>query len=192
MPYKSLIFFRHGQTTYNQKGMFTGHFDAKLTRKGREDAQIVAERLKNMKFDLAIHSKLSRSIDTLNIVLKSHPECKKVEKDDRIIERDYGKLIGKTHWEVVKKYGPEQYDLWHRSFTTRPPKGEHFADVEKRVKPFLKDIIKKIKKEKINVMVSAHGNSIRMVRKIMEGAGRMESSHWFIPYDNYFEYKVKV
>ena len=186
-----IYFFRHGQTIFNRDGIFTGFVDSKLTKKGIEDAKIIAERLKNKKFQVAFYTRLSRSKDTLKEVLKYHPECKKLIKDDRIIERNYGKLNTHSHWEIVKKQGPKQYDKWHRSFDIRPPKGESFVDVERRVRAFLKDLFKFIKKEKVNVAISAHGNSIRLVRKIMEKASKKETVSWFIPYDDYFEYIVK-
>lgn len=187
-----IYIFRHGQTYFNRDGRFTGNIDSDLTRKGREDAKIVAERLKNKKFQIAYHTKLDRSRDTLKIILKYHPECKKIIEDNRIIERLYGILEGKTHWSLVKKKGPAIYDKWHRSYRYGPPKGESFVDVEKRVGSFIKDLKKLMKKEKVNVAISAHGNSIRLFRKIMEKAPVKEVAEWFIPYDDYYEYNIKA
>src|SRR3989344_6639232 len=146
-----IYIFRHGQTVYNSKSKFTGFIDSKLSKTGLEDAKIIAERLKNKKFRIAFHTSLSRSKDTLKEVLKFHPECSEIIEDNRITERNYGSLNGKTHWEVVKKYGFNKYDLWHRSFNLRPPKGESFKDVEVRVKSFLKDLKEIIKKHKTNI-----------------------------------------
>lgn len=188
----SIYLFRHGQTTFNQRGMFTGWTDAKLTKTGKRDAHINSIRLKNKKFQVAFHTRLSRSKDTLKEVLKNHPECKKLIEDNRMIERNYGKLNGFLHMTIVKKFNPKKYDEWHRSWDIRPPKGESFADVEKRVRSFIKYLKKFIKKNKCNVAISAHGNSIRLFRKIMEGATRKEAVEWFIPYDNYYEYKIEV
>lgn len=185
-----IFLFRHGQTEYNRNNKFTGSFNSKLTATGIEDAKIVAERLKNKDIRIAFCTSLSRSKDTLKEVLKYHPECKITIEDDRIIERDYGKLKGKTHLQVVKEHGFEKYDLWHRGFSARPPKGESFADVEKRVKSFINDIKKLIKREKCNVAISAHGNSIRLFRKVMENASERECVKWFIPYDNFYEYSI--
>ena len=182
--------FRHGQTYYNQNGWFTGWKDSKLTPLGIKQAKIIAKKLRNKKFDIAFYTRLSRSKDTLREVLKYHPECKKLIKDDRMIERGYGNLEGKHHSTVIKKYGQEQYDSWHRGFRTRPPRGESFADVEKRVKSFLDDLIRLMKKEKVNVAISAHGNSIRLFRKILEKASEKETVKWSIPFDTYFEYTI--
>jgi len=187
-----IYIFRHGQTDFNRDNKFTGFFDAKITKTGLEDAEIVAERLKKKKFAVAFHTSLSRSKDTLNVVLKSHPECKQLILDDRIVERNYGKLNSKTHLQIVRKFGFEKYDSWHRSWDVRPPKGECFADVEKRVKFFIMDLKKFVKKKKVNIAISAHGNSIRLFRKIMEGLSVKETCELYVPYDKVFEYGIKV
>lgn len=189
--YKIYI-FRHGQTSFNREGLFTGWTDAKLTKKGKDDAEIVRMRMEKKKFQVAFHTSLSRSKDTLEIVMKNHKECKLILEDDRMIERNYGNLNKKSHKNIVKKFSPEKYDEWHRSWDIRPPKGESFADVELRVKSFLKDLRKFIKKNKCNVAISAHGNSIRVLRKLMEGATKKEAVSWSIPYDNVLEYLIKV
>jgi 2,3-bisphosphoglycerate-dependent phosphoglycerate mutase len=92
----------------------------------------------------------------------------------------------------VKKFGVEKYDLWHRSWNVAPPKGESFADVEKRVKIFVADLKKLVKKEKMNVAISAHGNSIRLLRKIMEGLSVKETCELYIPYDKVYEYELEA
>ncbi len=186
---KSKVFlFRHGQTFYNRDSKFTGWVDSDLSKTGKEDAEIVALRLKNKKIGVAIHTSLSRSKDTLKEVLKFHKNVKLIE-DDRMVERNYGNLNGKTHLQVVKKSGFKKYDLWHREFNYRPPKGESFADVEKRVRSFIEDLKKIVKKEKTNIAISAHGNSIRLFRKIMENLSIKETCELFIPYDQVFEYE---
>lgn len=187
-----IYLFRHGQSKYNKEGKFTGFIDSKLTPLGIKQAKKIANKLKNKKIQIAFQTKLSRSKDTLKEVLKFHPECKKIITDNRITERDYGKLSGLTHTEIIKKYGEDQYKKWHRGFKDRPPEGESFADVEKRVKPFIKDLIKLIKKEKVNVAISAHGNSIRLFRKIIEKAPEKKVVKWEIPYDKYYEYIIKI
>ena len=184
--------FRHGQTDFNRDSKFTGWYDAKLSKVGMEDAKIVAERLKDKKFQVAFHTSLSRSKNTLKKVLKLHPECLHVFGDDRIIERNYGDLNGHTHLEIVNKFGVEKYDLWHRSWDVKPPKGESFKDVEKRVAGFVKFLKDYIKKNKVNVAIAAHGNSIRLFRKIMEGLSIKETCGLYIPYDKVYEYSLEV
>src|SRR3989344_331827 len=159
-----IYLFRHGLTSYNRDRRFTGYVDVSLVPSGFDDAKIVALRLKNKKIQVAFHTKLKRSKQTLKEVLKYHPECKKIIQDDRMIERDYGDLNSKTHLEIVEKYGSEKYDKWRRSFNTKPPGGESLKEVEKRVRKFVEYIKNFVKKEKVNVAISAHGNSIRLFR----------------------------
>lgn len=213
--------FRHGQTTFNRDGRFTGWLDPGVTKLGTRHARIIARKLRRKKFQVAFYTRLKRSKQTLKEVLKFHPECKKLIRDDRMIERNYGKLNGTTHEDFIKKMGKKLYDLEvhgdligdlskegrreveralgeeefkliHRGFYVPPPAGESFADVEKRVRSFVRDLIKIMKKQKVNVAISAHGNSIRLFRKIMEKASIPETTSWFIPYDKVFFYKVKI
>ena len=212
--------FRHGKTFFNAKGIFTGWKDSKLNSEGIRNAKKVAEILKKKKFQAAFQTKLSRSKDTLKYVLKFHPECKKVITDNRMIERGYGILEGTSHQsfidEIGKKMidlkiegdalenlspeerkkaekflGEEEYKIIHRGYNTAVPEGESFADVEKRVKRFIIYLKKFIKKNKVNAAISAHGNSIRLFRKIMEKSSKNEAVNWFIPYDKVFEYNIK-
>ena len=214
-----IYLFRHGQTVFNRDGRFTGYMDSKLTAEGRKHANIIAKKLKDKTFEIAIHTRLSRSKDTLKPVLKLHPECRIILEDDRMIERSYGDLEGESHEHFIDRIGRQEYDLKvegdaienlepklrskvgeflgkkeydaiHRGYKIAAPNGESFADVEKRVKDFIKDLKRFMKKNKVNVAISAHGNSIRLFRKIMEKASVKETVSWFIPYDRVFEYRV--
>ena len=214
-----IYLFRHGQTFFNRDHRFTGWKDSKLTKQGVRDAKKVAKKLKSKKFQVAFHSRLSRSKDTLKFVLKFHPECKEVITDDRMIERSYGKLQGKSHKTFVKEEGTDSYKTllhWHkidhlsraekrefvrktgeaelqiirRSYNVPPPKGESVKMVEKRVNSFIKDLLKKMKKERINVAISAHGNSMRPFRKYFEKLTIKEMMKLENPWDDYFEYEV--
>ncbi|MEK6873356.1 MAG: histidine phosphatase family protein [Nanoarchaeota archaeon] len=216
-----IYLFRHGQTYYNKKGIFTGWKDSNLTSLGIKQGRIIAKKLKNKKIQTAFQTSLDRSKKTLKIVLKHHPECKKILTDNRMIERNYGKLNGLSHEVFIKNIGKrvynlevegdaienlsqnlrkkverflgeEEYKAIHRGYNTPPPNGESFAMVEKRVKPFINDLIKYIKKHKVNVAISAHGNSIRLFKKIWENKSKEDATKWFIPYDKVFVYKVKV
>lgn len=214
-----IYLFRHGQTTFNRDGRFTGWLDSKLTSTGRKHAGIIAEKLKDKEIDVAIHTRLSRSKDTLRPILKGHPECKIILEDDRMIERSYGELQGMTHKDFIDRIGKQGYDLRvhgdaienlnkelrlrvehmlgeeeyraiHRGYNVAAPGGESFADVEKRVGGFIKYLKKFMRKNKVNVTISAHGNSIRLFRKIMERAPKEKVVNWFIPYDKVYEYEV--
>ncbi|MDP2925888.1 MAG: histidine phosphatase family protein [Nanoarchaeota archaeon] len=191
MKYKIYV-FRHGQTYFNKNEIFTGWKDSRLTPLGIRQAKHLGKLLENKKIGLAIAISLSRSKDTLKYVLKYHPECKRVITDDRIIERNYGKLNGKKHSAIIKKYGQWKFDLWHRGFDIKPPGGESFADVEIRVKEFIKALKVLIKKEKCNIAISASGNSIRLFKKIMEKSSKSEAVKWIVPYDDYLEYVIRA
>ncbi|MGV8162530.1 MAG: histidine phosphatase family protein [Candidatus Nanoarchaeia archaeon] len=187
-----IYLFRHGQTYYNKNKYFTGWKDSKLTPKGYTDAETIAKKLKNKKIDLAFCSHLSRSKETLKTVLKYHPECKKTIIDNRIIERNYGDLQGHSHAVFIKKHGKELYDKYHRAYDFPPPNGESVKMTEKRVEAFMKDLFKLMKKEKINVAISAHGNSMRPIRKYFEKLTIQEMLKLENPWDDYFEYEIEV
>lgn len=187
-----IYLFRHGQTYYNKNKIFTGWKDSRLTPLGKKQAKIIAKKLKNKKIDVAFQTSLSRSKDTLKEVLKFHPECREIITANRMIERSYGLLEGKSHKKIIEKYGKEQYEKWHRGWNTPPKKGESFKIVEKRVRIFIKNLMEFMRKEQVNVCISAHGNSMRLFRKIMENAGIKKTCSWNIPYDKYFEYNIKI
>ncbi len=217
-----IYLFRHGQTTYNAKNIFTGWKDPVLTKKGITQTRRVAKELKNKKINIAFRSRLLRSRESLKIVLKYHPECKKIIEDNRMIERRYGILEGTTHEAFIKRIGKkigedlaaigdsienldkrarkkadlflgeQEYNAIHRGYNVKVPGGESFADVEKRVGSFVKFLKNFVRKNKVNVVISAHGNSIRLFRKIWENASKEEAIKWIIPYDKVYDYEVRV
>ena len=191
-----IYLFRHGKTFYNEGGdgnkkKFAGWKDSKLSSNGIKNAKNLAEKMKSLRFEVAFRTRLSRSRDTLKEVLKYHPECQRIITDDRMIERCYGKLEGYTHKSIIEKYGKKKFELWHRSYNLSPPNGESIKVVEKRVKSFIKDLIKFIKKERVNVTISAHGNSMRPFRRYFEKLGIKNMMELENPYDGYFIYKIE-
>lgn len=186
----TIYLFRHGQTEFNRDKKFTGWIDSKLTELGVKQAQMIANLLKDKQLDVAYQTRLSRSQDTLAEVLKLHPECKGILTDDRMIERSYGDLAGFSHQEIIDKEGNDQFEKWHRGFYDTPPNGESYEMVEKRVAEFISDLKDKYSNKEIGIAISAHGNSIRLFRKIMEKSSIEETCSWTIPYDKYFEYKI--
>ena len=214
-----IYLFRHGQSYYNKHHWFTGCIDSKMTKVGYENAKKIAKKLKRKKIGLAYHSGLLRSKNTLKEVIKLHPECKEVIEDKRIMERCYGKLEKHSHKEFIeemedvvtnaleKKYGPMKecvkceigepvarliYNTYHRSYNIPPPGGESIKDVGKRVKEFIKDLLKKMKKDKVNVAISAHGNSMRPFRGYFEKLSVKEMMELENPWNDYFEYVIEV
>ena len=186
-----IYLFRHGETNFNKSKRFTGQVNSRLTPKGIEQANLIAEKLRKKEFQIAFKTSLSRSSNSLKIVLRYHPECKRVIVDDRMIERSYGDLERKYHKTVIKKYGKRQFDLWHRSYNVPPPRGESIKIVEKRVLSFVKDLLILIEREKINVIISAHNNSMRPFRKYFENLTIKQMMALENPYNKYFDYTIK-
>jgi 2,3-bisphosphoglycerate-dependent phosphoglycerate mutase len=166
-----IIVFRHGETSDNRDHIFSGKRDVDLTENGVKEAEVIAENLKNEKVTKAYYSGQLRSKNTLNIVLRYHPDIIPV-LDERIGERDYGDLTGQNK-DLVAKENPKAYKLWHRSYDTPPPNGESIKDVEERVVSFLDEVIPTFSKDDV-VLISAHGNSLRPIRKYFEGLSNEE------------------
>jgi bisphosphoglycerate-dependent phosphoglycerate mutase len=187
---RKIFLFRHGQTRFNRDKRFTGWLDSNLTQKGKNDAKIIAKLLKSKTIDVTFETKLSRSKDTLKEVLKHHNPV--VLRDDRMMERCYGELQGHSHADFIRKHGRALFEKYHRSYNSPPPKGESIKMVEKRVLPFIRDLLKFIKKYQVNVAISAHGNSMRPFRRYFEKASVKQMMKWEMPYDDFFEYSVDV
>jgi len=186
-----IYIFRHGETYYNRSRKFTGQLNSRLTTKGIIQSNAIAEKLRKKTVQIAFKTNLSRSSDSLKTVLKYHPECKKVIVDNRMIERSYGELEGKFHKTIIKKFGKKQFDIWHRSYDIPPPGGESIKTVEKRVMSFIKDTIILIKNERVNIVISAHGNSMRPFRRYFENLTIEQMMKLENPYDKYFDYTVE-
>lgn len=158
--------FRHGQSMDNLRRIFSGWRDARLSKDGIEGAEILAEKLKNQKIDLCFVSHLQRSKNTARIGLKHFRGLPHI-KDDRIIERNYGTLQGMSKIKLTINQ-PSLGVAYRRGYDYAPPKGESLKMVEERVFPFCDELVQKVKKEKINVALSAHGNSMKAIRRYFE------------------------
>ena len=185
-----LFVITHCESCYNKQGIFTGRIDSVLTPNGRIHAKQIAEKLKNQNIDVLYTSPLRRTKQTAKYILKYHPKTK-VITDKRMIERDYGKLSGKSKAKYKKDY-PKLYPIYHRSYDVPPPGGESIKDVEKRIKPFIKEVIKKIKTEKINVLIVAHSNSIRPIRKYFENLTNDQMMKLEHMKHKIFKYEIQV
>lgn len=160
-----IFVFRHGQTAYNKDKIFTGWADSELTDEGVKECEEIREELKDVKPTKAYTSDLKRAQDTLYIVLGERKDIP-IVIDQRIKERDYGELTHKSKPEIEQKY-PKEYPIWHRSYDVPPPGGESIKDVEKRVVSFLDQMLPTLKKDDV-VFISAHGNSLRPIRRYFE------------------------
>lgn len=162
-----LVLVRHGESTWNAIGAWTGLTDISLDEKGKDLARKDGEALKNISFQIAFTSKLRRAQQSLEGIKKVIGEIPTFE-DPAINERDYGDLTGRNKLEVEKAYGQEQYLKWRRSWDDPVPNGETLKDVYERAVPFYQNnILPEIKKGK-NVLVVAHGNSLRALIKYLE------------------------
>jgi 2,3-bisphosphoglycerate-dependent phosphoglycerate mutase len=169
-----LVLLRHGQSQWNLENRFTGFYDIDLSDQGREEAAGAGKRLKalGVKFDAAFTSTLKRAGNTAEIALKNAGQedlIPKLVRHDDLRERDYGDLTGLDKDETRTKYGDEQVHIWRRSYDVCPPGGECLQDVvEKRVRPYYEANIKKLLEEGKNVLVAAHGNSLRALLIILD------------------------
>ncbi len=167
-----LVLLRHGQSQWNLENRFTGWKDVPLTEKGINEANNAGHLLKkhNIKIDIVFSSVLERANKTAEIAMKAseienlHKNGKLIyEKNQNLNERDYGDLVGLNKAETADKFGKEQVHIWRRSYDTPPPNGESLKDVVDRVSPYFTEIIQPYILNKKNVLIVAHGNSLRAI-----------------------------
>lgn len=170
----NLILIRHGESQWNLENRFTGWVDVPLSPKGEQEAKAAGEALKSYVFDKAFTSKLKRANDTLKFILTASGQTGiPTEFDQALNERHYGALQGLNKEETAKKFGADQVHMWRRSYDVPPPKdttdlnpegiSESLKDTAARTLPYWeKNIFPEILKGK-NVIVAAHGNSLRSI-----------------------------
>ena len=165
----TLIIFRHGQSVWNLENKFTGWVDVELTEKGMQEAKNAGEKLKPFHFDLAFASDLKRAQNTLKLALEvSNQPNVPTTYNKALNERMYGDLQGLDKTATAQKYGDEQVKIWRRSYDIAPPNGESLKDTAARVIPYYeKEIAPKLKANK-NVVIAAHGNSLRALIMYLE------------------------
>ena len=167
-----LILLRHGQSQWNLENRFTGWKDVPLTEKGIFEAKFAGKLMKknNIKIDIIFSSALIRANETARIALKEMNMFHLWNKDELIMkkdrslnERDYGELVGLNKKETANRFGEEQVHIWRRSFDVSPPGGESLKDVVDRVKPYYEKFIEPEIRNNKNILLVAHGNSIRAI-----------------------------
>lgn len=165
----TLVIVRHGQSAWNLENRFTGWIDVDITEKGEAEARAAGEKLKNKKFDCAFTSDLKRAQRTLTIILETIGQTNiPITKNVALNERHYGDLQGANKAETAAKYGEDQVHIWRRSYDVAPPNGESLKDTAARVIPYFeKEIIPLIKQGK-NIIITAHGNSLRALIMYIE------------------------
>ncbi len=204
-----LVLLRHGQSTWNQQDLFTGWTDVELSEQGIGEAKTAGRLLSEggFKFDLAYTSVLKRAIDTLAIVLKEmHEENLPVKRSWKLNERHYGALQGLNKAETAKKYGEEQVHVWRRSYDVPPPAltkedprypgndpiyselteselplTECLKDTVERFLPYWDKEIKPQIEGGKNVLIVAHGNTLRALVKYLDNVSDAEIPDLNIP-----------
>ena len=159
-----LVLVRHGQSAWNEKNLFTGWKDPDLTLRGIKEAKETGVLLKRKKllFDVMFTSALKRAQKTGQIILEQlNQDNLETIKDKALNERNYGDLAGLNKDEARKRWGNEQVHIWRRSFDVPPPGGESLLNTSERVIPYFEEKILPLIVEEKNVLVTAHGNSLR-------------------------------
>jgi 2,3-bisphosphoglycerate-dependent phosphoglycerate mutase len=166
-----LVLVRHGQSEWNERNLFTGWRDPDLTQLGVQEAIKAGKLLKaqGIKFDIAYTSVLKRAQRTLSLIMENLAQTQiPVVCDQALNERDYGELSGLNKDEARKQWGEEQVLMWRRSYDIPPPGGESLKDTAARVLPYYKNKIWPDVRAGKNVIVAAHGNSIRALIMYLE------------------------
>jgi 2,3-bisphosphoglycerate-dependent phosphoglycerate mutase len=167
-PMGKLILSRHGESEFNAKSLWTGIWDIPLTRKGRHDAETMAQALAKFAPDTAYTSGLIRASDTLKIILHANGWKIPVHHTRQFNERDYGQLTGLNKWEVENKYGQDQFTRWRRGWNEPVPDGETLKDVYARAVPYFEKYIEPQLRSGQTVLITAHGNALRALIKYLD------------------------
>lgn len=212
-----LILIRHGQSVWNKKNVFTGWVDVSLSREGVDEALKAGEQIAGIEFDVLFTSVQIRAIETAMIAMSANQSTKTpvvihtegkmadwttiyndamsqnvipVYRDWHLNERYYGELQGKNKAETAAVYGEEQVHIWRRSYDVAPPAGECLKDTAERTIPFFTESILPQLQAGKNVLVSAHGNSLRSIVMHIDGLSEEEVLKLEIPtgVPLYFEY----
>lgn len=186
-----LALIRHGESEWNALDLWTGWTDIKMTEKGHRESRAAAELLRGVDWQIAFQSSLIRSHETLDDikeVLGLHDI--QTITDAALNERDYGNFDGLHKAEVEEKYGRDLYQKWHRGWDYPLPHGETLKDVFERVVPYYKkEIVPQLIAGK-NVLVSAHGNSLRALAKYLDNIPDEEVGFLEIPTGTVLIYQV--
>ncbi len=209
-----LILVRHGESRWNTANKFTGWVDVPLSEVGIHEALICAKKLANLRIDIAFTSELERAQETLLLILASqnktgvflHESSKRrkwslhpcqigkgeipIYSSELLNERYYGRLQGMNKNEARRKWGREQVFIWRRSYDVAPPGGESLRDVCRRALPYFRKTIMPQSRKK-NVLVSAHGNSLRAIIKYLDRISGEDIPNLELPYAKPIVYRWK-
>ena len=160
-----LILIRHGQSVWNAENRFTGWTDVGLSQKGVGEAERAGDLLSEIRFGVVHTSGLIRAQRTAEIIMSRNTVSGKIPvmKDQRLNERHYGDLQGLNKAETAERHGAEQVHIWRRSYDVPPPGGESLKMNAERTIPYFEEEIVPDLEDGMNVLVSAHGNSLRSI-----------------------------
>jgi len=186
-----LILVRHGESLWNAREIWTGWTDIALSEKGKEEARAAGRLLKNFKIDIAYTSSLIRAKQTLDEIANFLPSpITQTIQNKALNERDYGEFTGKNKWEIEKEVGKDEFQMIRRGWNTPIKNGETLKDVYNRVVPYYKqEILPKLIAGK-NVLISAHGNSLRALVKYLENISDHGVENLEIATGEIYVYKV--
>lgn len=169
-----LVLVRHGQSLWNLENRFTGWTDVPLTEAGRQEARRAARLLGELRFEVSYSSTLCRARESLAIILAEIGQAPPVICDPALNERHYGDLQGLNKDEAAQRFGADQVQRWRRSYDVAPPGGESLAATARRAIPFFERAIGGDLRQGKNVLVVAHGNSLRAIVMKLEALSPAE------------------
>jgi len=187
----NLILLRHGQSVWNLENRFTGWVDVDLSPKGEEEARHAGELLRGMQIDYLFTSVLKRAMRTADIALGIAGKTDiPTTRDQALNERHYGDLQGLNKDDIGKQYGEAQLKIWRRSYDVPPPNGESLKDTQERSVPYFQAHIEPKLREGNNVLVAAHGNSLRSIVMYLENLTKEQVLELNIPTGNPLFYEL--
>lgn len=168
-PLGRLILIRHTQSEWNEKGVWTGTRDAKLTQKGFEDARLLGNIIRDINIDRAYVSMQIRTMETLSSLLGTIQQpTVPITQDPALNERDYGEYTGKNKHDMKELLGQEMFDKVRRGWNVPIPNGETLENVYNRITPYFKEVILPQLKNGENILIVSHGNALRALMKYIE------------------------
>jgi 2,3-bisphosphoglycerate-dependent phosphoglycerate mutase len=185
-----LVLTRHGESQFNAKSLWTGSWDVPLTKNGRHEAKITAHHIKDIKPCVAFTSVLSRATETLSIILAENHWKPKVVANPALNERDYGDLTGMNKWTVEEQFGEAQFNKWRRGWDEPVPEGETLKQVFRRVVPYYEQHILPELQHGHNVLITAHGNSLRALMKYLDELDNQQIQSLGMPWGEVFVYAI--
>ena len=186
-----LVLVRHGESVWNEKGLWTGWTDVELDEKGKKQAHSAGEVIKDIQFNAAFTAPLKRTQHTLDEIKEVLTDKTFPNMIDRaLLERNYGQLAGKNKWDVEKEYGEEQFMAWRRGWDDRPPGGESLHDVYERTIPYFENKILPRLIQGENILVVSSGNALRTIIKYLDHISDKDIENVEIKTGEVWEYEI--